>query len=141
MKARTGRLTGVGGRQIIVDDPSGNPVEDDPTHMYAHKYTGYRDSLSTEGYPLQLFNELAYRRKRLIAERVACRNCGGRQLKLMHRNEVGCAICHETQWYTVARVEPVKAVDYVGRYSESRLNCADVNPAWVPSESVPRKHP
>ena len=34
-----------------------------------------------------------------IAERVACRSCGRRQLKLTGQNEVKCTICHEKQWY------------------------------------------
>jgi len=34
-----------------------------------------------------------------IAERVACRSCGGRQLKLTGQNEVKCTKCHEKQWY------------------------------------------
>jgi hypothetical protein len=34
-----------------------------------------------------------------IAERVACRSCGGKQLRVIGRNEVKCTRCHEKQWY------------------------------------------
>ena len=36
---------------------------------------------------------------RTIAERVACRSCGGSQLELTGENEVKCTTCHEKQWY------------------------------------------
>lgn len=36
-----------------------------------------------------------------IAQRVACRKCGGRQLTITGQNEVECVTCHESQWYTL----------------------------------------
>lgn len=37
----------------------------------------------------------------VIAERVACRTCGGRQLTSIGNNELECATCHDKQWYTL----------------------------------------
>ena len=39
--------------------------------------------------------------QRRVAERVACRVCGGRDLKFTDRNQVECTQCHETQWHTI----------------------------------------
>ncbi len=36
-----------------------------------------------------------------LAERVACRACGGRTLSFLGENEVECAGCHEKQWYAL----------------------------------------
>ena len=41
----------------------------------------------------------------VVAERVACRSCGGRELEFVQRNEVECVTCHEKQWYSVGREE------------------------------------
>ena len=38
---------------------------------------------------------------RRIAERVACRSCGGRQLNPIGQNEVECITCREKQWYVL----------------------------------------
>ena len=45
----------------------------------------------------------ASRKVQTIAERVACRSCGARQLKLSGQNEVKCTKCHERQWYKLER--------------------------------------
>lgn len=36
-----------------------------------------------------------------LAERVACRACGGRSLREIGENEVECTTCHERQWFAV----------------------------------------
>jgi hypothetical protein len=36
-----------------------------------------------------------------LAERVACRACGGRTLSFLGENEVECVRCHEKQWYAL----------------------------------------
>jgi len=38
---------------------------------------------------------------RRIAERVACRICGGRSLTFVGENQVDCTQCLERQWYTI----------------------------------------
>jgi len=49
-------------------------------------------------------NEPAAPRKvQTIAERVACRSCGARQLKLTGQNEVKCIRCQQRQWYKLER--------------------------------------
>jgi hypothetical protein len=40
-----------------------------------------------------------------IAERVACRRCGRRQLTSIGNNEVECVTCHEKQWYRLEGCE------------------------------------
>ena len=40
-----------------------------------------------------------------LAERVACRICGGRRLRATGRNEVECTKCHERQWYAINKHE------------------------------------
>lgn len=39
--------------------------------------------------------------KRRVAERVACRVCGGRNLNVVGANLVECTGCHEKQWFAV----------------------------------------
>lgn len=36
-----------------------------------------------------------------LAERVACRICGGRRLRAISENDVECIKCHERQWYAI----------------------------------------
>jgi hypothetical protein len=36
-----------------------------------------------------------------LAERFACRMCGGGRLRVTGRNEVECKRCHERQWYAI----------------------------------------
>jgi len=36
-----------------------------------------------------------------LAERVACRACGGRSLGVIGQNEVECTKCHERQWFAI----------------------------------------
>lgn len=36
-----------------------------------------------------------------LAERVACRECGGRSFKFLKQNLVECNQCHERQWYAI----------------------------------------
>jgi hypothetical protein len=36
-----------------------------------------------------------------LAERVACRKCGGRNFKYVGENQVECTKCHEEQWYAI----------------------------------------
>jgi hypothetical protein len=48
-----------------------------------------------------------------VAERVACRVCGWKQLRRVSVNEVECAKCHERQWY---------AVEISEHYYEKRLS-------------------
>jgi hypothetical protein len=65
----------------------------------------------------QLFRDLApIHSKRMIAKRIACRSCGGRNLNFVHRNEVECVSCHEKQWYAVEGNE--HDVDYAGIYPQ-----------------------
>jgi len=46
-------------------------------------------------------------RHRRLAERVACRVCGGRNLTLVNANEVECVRCHEKQWFALEIGEPL----------------------------------
>jgi hypothetical protein len=41
------------------------------------------------------------KRRFRIAERVACRSCGGKNLRRVGANELECAKCSERQWYTI----------------------------------------
>ncbi|MGA2784402.1 MAG: hypothetical protein ABSF09_06865 [Candidatus Bathyarchaeia archaeon] len=41
------------------------------------------------------------RRRLRLAERVACRACGGRNFNFLGNNQVECPRCHEKQWYTI----------------------------------------
>jgi hypothetical protein len=36
-----------------------------------------------------------------LAERVACRTCGGTRLHVVGQNQVECTKCHERQWHTI----------------------------------------
>ena len=70
----------------------------------------------------QLFRELVPTNfERVIAERIACRSCGGRKLRFIQRNQVECATCKEKQWYTVGRGEVMDDRDYAGIYPEPGL--------------------
>jgi hypothetical protein len=39
--------------------------------------------------------------RRRLAQRVACRICGGRDFNFTGRNQVECVQCHETEWFTI----------------------------------------
>jgi len=54
---------------------------------------------------LRSIEERTDQRVRLIAERVACRSCGARQLNLIGHNEVECCTCGEKQWKAIALPE------------------------------------
>ena len=45
-----------------------------------------------------------------LAERIACRRCNGRELKFVGENEVECERCHEMQWYSLDKSEPLANV-------------------------------
>jgi hypothetical protein len=47
-----------------------------------------------------------------IAERVACRNCGSRELEFVGVNEVECNRCQEKQWYAIMRRENTGSFAY-----------------------------
>lgn len=59
--------------------------------------------------PLQTFDllravttsDLADSNRRRLAQRVACRVCGGHDLAPIDKNEVECTQCHEKQWYSL----------------------------------------
>jgi Zn finger protein HypA/HybF involved in hydrogenase expression len=59
--------------------------------------------------PVQVFQllssigseQVTTEKRHMLAERVACRSCGGRQLEPIEDNEVECVTCHEKQWYTL----------------------------------------
>lgn len=44
-----------------------------------------------------------------IAERMACRACGSRELGFVGVNEVECNRCHEKQWYAVVLEEKTRS--------------------------------
>jgi len=70
----------------------------------------------------QLFRELSpTKNERVIAERIACRSCGGRKLRFIQRNEVECLTCKDKQWYTVGPQEDSNQMDYAGTYPEPSL--------------------
>jgi Zn finger protein HypA/HybF involved in hydrogenase expression len=70
----------------------------------------------------ELFRELAPAKiERVIAKRIACRNCGGRELKFVERNEVQCTTCREKQWYTLGREDPSNRVDEPTAHAEPSL--------------------
>ena len=54
---------------------------------------------------LRSIEERTDQRVRLIAERVAYRSCGARQLTLIGQNEVECCACGEKQWKAMALPE------------------------------------
>jgi len=37
----------------------------------------------------------------LIAQRISCRNCGSKNLRLIDQNQVECSRCSERQWYAI----------------------------------------
>lgn len=41
-----------------------------------------------------------------LVERIACRRCGGRRLRLVGKNKVECVQCHERQWFAIEVTEP-----------------------------------
>jgi hypothetical protein len=41
------------------------------------------------------------KKPKVVAERVACRRCGGLQLTSIGNNELECVMCQERQWYTL----------------------------------------
>jgi len=43
----------------------------------------------------------------VIAERISCRNCGSKNLRLIHQNQVECTKCSEKQWYAI-EIAPLK---------------------------------
>jgi hypothetical protein len=47
----------------------------------------------------------------LLAERLACRVCSGRDLSFIGINEVECNQCHEKQWYAMEKVESLDKID------------------------------
>ena len=55
-----------------------------------------------------------------LAERVACRACGNRNLTFIAENKVECAKCHERQWFAIERVE--NKSDSVNTSSGTRPN-------------------
>jgi hypothetical protein len=55
--------------------------------------------------------EVSQKPPNVIAERVACRRCGGRQLTPIEKNELECDMCHEKQWYTVEGAESLGNMD------------------------------
>jgi len=61
--------------------------------------------------------------RRKLAERVACRVCGERNLRFIGANEVECARCHEKQWFALETKEPFTQHKEVAR-SPDRLHLA-----------------
>jgi Zn finger protein HypA/HybF involved in hydrogenase expression len=61
--------------------------------------------------------------RRRIAERVACRTCGGRNLTLCDHNQVECAQCHDKQWYAIETGEALSLIK-----PENSPGAADLDP-------------
>ncbi len=55
-----------------------------------------------------------------LAERVACRTCGNRNLTFLTENEVECTKCHERQWFAIEK--PEKDSDSMKPASGARPN-------------------
>jgi len=78
-----------------------------------------------------------------IAERVACRRCGGRHLATIGHNEVECATCHEKQWFaleidkTTMKLEEAEPRIRLGIWKRMLVRLGLPQPAF--SRNVPRQ--
>jgi len=41
--------------------------------------------------------------KCVLAERISCRTCGSKNLRMINQNQVECSKCSERQWYAIER--------------------------------------
>jgi hypothetical protein len=76
-----------------------------------------------------------------IAERVACRICGGRSLRVVAANEVECTKCLEKQWYAIESRSPVleeKSTMNEGPSTLKRLIVQLGHPQYAFTRNIPQ---
>lgn len=62
-----------------------------------------------------------------LAERVACRVCDGRSLRVIGKNEVECTKCHERQW---CAIEKGRKWEYAAVEAETEPNVFKQRLVW-----------